>query len=349
MVGRKRNGVKGSVTSEYHILNLGAGVQSTDLYLRAARGEVQPFDYAICADTQDEFGAVHRRKGLPDPAGSFYAHLDWLGTQAAYLDSQSPLIESSNHGGSGCPILIRTRGQISADLLEGKNSSGQRFASIPAYTSHGEGLDEGQTRRQCTKEYKVEVIERCIRHELLGLPSGARVPPDTVVHQYIGISWDERSRAFDIARRFEIQDTEEVVQLGLWDGEETVIAEFTGRRQKANWRVHFPFIERGNRITRADCKVSLRRWVPYEVEGSSCVECPYKDDATWQKHMDEPETRSELIHIDYGIRRPGAIVNRNMEQSLYLHRSCRPIDKIDFTKGRQSLGFAMECEGGCGL
>ena len=39
---------------------------------------------------------------------------------------------------------------------------------------------------------------------------------------------------------------------------------------------------------------------------------------------------------------------RKREQQVYLHRSCRPIDQIDFSNEKQ-LGFALECEGGCGL
>jgi hypothetical protein len=340
----------------YRVLNLGAGRQSTDLYRMAAQGEIEPFDYAICSDTQDEYGAEHRRRGLPDPVAawdsegltSFYHHLEWLGTQAAFLDSTSPLIKSSNHCGPGCPILVRTRGQISADLLRGENSTGQRFATIPAYTAYRPGADEGQTRRQCTKEYKVEVIEQTIRREILGLQPGARLPKDAVVIQYIGISWDERSRAFDIARRFETVDTEQLTQGGLWDDYETIVSEVTGRRQKTNWRVKFPLIEDGRQKTAEQCLGSLRLWTPHKVEGSACIECPFKDDPTWAQHMSEDVTREALIHIDTGIRTPGTIVNRNLEQQLYLHRACRPIDQIDFKKEKQ-LGFAMECEGGCGL
>jgi hypothetical protein len=39
--------------TEYHILNLGAGVQSTCLYLMSMAGE-PPRDYAIFADTGEE-------------------------------------------------------------------------------------------------------------------------------------------------------------------------------------------------------------------------------------------------------------------------------------------------------
>ena len=49
---------------EFHILNLGAGVQSTTLYLMACRGEFR-CDVAIFADTGDEPKAV-------------YEHLEWL-------------------------------------------------------------------------------------------------------------------------------------------------------------------------------------------------------------------------------------------------------------------------------
>jgi len=51
--------------TEYHVLNLGAGVQSTTLYLMSMSGEVRPFDVAIFADTGEEPQAV-------------YKHLEWL-------------------------------------------------------------------------------------------------------------------------------------------------------------------------------------------------------------------------------------------------------------------------------
>ena len=47
--------------SELHILNLGAGVQSTTLYLMFMRGDIKPqIDYAIFADTGEEPEAVYR-------------------------------------------------------------------------------------------------------------------------------------------------------------------------------------------------------------------------------------------------------------------------------------------------
>ena len=94
--------------SEYHILSLGAGVQSTTLYLMFVRGELRPqIDYAIFADTQDESQAVYR-------------HLEWLKSLC------------------GPEIVVRTAGCLSSDLESGRRPQGTgnaRFSAIPAFTT----------------------------------------------------------------------------------------------------------------------------------------------------------------------------------------------------------------------
>lgn len=92
-------------TETYHILNLGTGGQSTALYLMFLDGEMEArLDYAAFADTQEE----------PE---SVYGHLEWLRSLG------------------GPPILTASAGRLSYDLIHGKNSTGGRFASIPAFTS----------------------------------------------------------------------------------------------------------------------------------------------------------------------------------------------------------------------
>ena len=82
----------------YRILNLGAGVQSTTLYLMFRAGLIVPqIDVAIFADTQEEPAAV-------------YAHLAWLRS----LD--------------GPPIWVRTAGKLGDDLQHGRTGRA-RFAS----------------------------------------------------------------------------------------------------------------------------------------------------------------------------------------------------------------------------
>lgn len=271
---------------EFHVLSLGAGVQSTTLYLLAMSGVI-PCDVAIFADTQDEPGAV-------------YKHLEWL--------------KSLN----GPPIHIRTKGRLGDDLTRGMNSSGgQRFASIPAFT---DGPETGITRRQCSREYKTEVVARTVRREVVGLEPRRPLPRDVTVHQYIGISWDERARAVDVERRM-----------------------------KRNWEARFPLIDR--RWTRADCKHFLQSRVPHEVPKSACVYCPFHDDQQWQRLKDAGGADwARVVQIDTALRTPGTIVNRNLNQQLFLHRSCKPITEIDFVnQNQESFGFMMECQGMCGV
>ena len=154
----------------HRILNLGAGVQSTTVYLMYFRGEIQPG--IECAIFTGE-----------EPA-SVYAHLEWLKSLG------------------GPPIIVRSIGRLGDDLMRGRNSTGGRFASIPAFTA-ARRFEAGMVRRQCTKEYKIEVIERYLRRELLGLQKGQRVPKGTRVVQIYGISLDEAGRSIRIRERLE--------------------------------------------------------------------------------------------------------------------------------------------------
>jgi len=132
------------------ILSLGAGVQSSTLALMASYQELPVPDAAIFADTGWEPKAV-------------YAWLDWLESYLAF------------------PVYRVSRANIHKDLLARKNATDQRFASIPAYTWNG-----GMSRRQCTREYKIEPIIRKIRE----LGGGPKAP----VEMWIGISQDEIRR-----------------------------------------------------------------------------------------------------------------------------------------------------------
>jgi hypothetical protein len=296
--------------SEFHILNLGAGVQSTTLYLMSMRGEVRRFDYAIFADTGEEPAAVYR-------------HLEWLKS----LD--------------GPTILVRSKGRLGDDLARGVNSTGQRFASIPAFTLKPDG-EEGRTRRQCSREYKIEVIEQTIRREILGLKPRQRIPRGAPkVYQYYGISFDERWRAASIWENYHI---------GRW-----VENKKTGKRRlvKSPFEPGFPLVDRA--ITRADCITYLHDKVPHKTPRSACVFCPFHDDAEWENVRQVPEDWERAVYIDHQLRVPGNIVNRNLDQQLFVHRSCKPIDQVEFNprpnvkEMQYGLGFGYECEGVCGV
>lgn len=280
---------------EVQVLNLGAGVQSTTLYLMFMRGLVTPqIEAAIFADTQDEPEAV-------------YAHLDWLRSLG------------------GPPILTRTVGCLGDDLVNGRNSTGQRFASIPAFTTPDGGESVGITRRQCSKEYKTEVIAKTIRRDVLGLKPRQRVPKAIRIVQNIGFSLDEGGRAMRLRDLF---------------------------KKEHKWATpRFPLIDL--HMTRSDCVWWLKKYAnaPHEVPRSSCVFCPYHTDEEWLRVKANENDWARAVKVDESLRANGSIINRDMRQTLYLHDSCRPLSEVEFkpeTRKQIPMSFYRECEGVCG-
>lgn len=271
------------------VLSLGGGRQSTALYAMFAGGQITPtIDVAIFADTLEEPNWV-------------YQNLDWLRTLG------------------GPEILIRSIGRLGDHLANGINSTGQRFASIPAFTQNGETV--GQTRRQCTKEYKLQVIQQTIRRELLGLAPGKRVCKGTEVHQYIGFSIEEAGRALRMAK------------------------------QPAHWFVHFPLIEMT--ASTEDCQVMLDRIAPHKVRKSACVFCPYRNDQEWADLKEHDSVGwDRAVLVDRSLRIKGNIMSRGLDAPLYVHRSCKALDLVQLdpkAKPQMRMSFASECLGMCGL
>jgi hypothetical protein len=267
--------------AKLRVLSLGAGVQSSVLALMAARGEIGPMpDCAIFADTQWEPRAV-------------YEWLDWLEHQLPF------------------PVYRVTRGSLRASVLRAANGGGERFAAVPFFVEgHGLGM------RQCTREHKVEPIERKIR-ELLGLQPRQRGPKTPVVEQWIGISSDEKQRMKHNRTRF----------------------------IKHRW----PLIEK--RMSRRDClRWMEERQYPMPTK-SACIACPYHDNALWRDMRDnDPESWSEAVAIDTAIRANGPL--KGMRRLQYVHRSLKPLSEAPIDEpdtGGQGDLFQNECEGMCGV
>ena len=289
--------IPASRTRRFRVLSLGAGVQSTCVYLMVMAGEIPTIDCAVFADTGDE----------PDEV---YRHLDWL----------------RGLGGPKIHIVKASETSLGDSLLKGQNSTGQSFASIPAFTAKDEGVKMGIVRRQCTSEYKLKPIERFVRRDMIGGKAGAHVPKNTHVTQLIGISLDEVKRAHQVIANNE----------HAWSSPE------------------FPLLIAG--MTRADCLAWMdARGFPRPPR-SACVFCPYKRDREWLAlKIGDSKGWARAVQIDEALRSPGVIVNRNLNQKLYLHDECRPLSEIDFearidakTGDHVQLGFWSECQGMCG-
>lgn len=275
------------MTKEIHILSLGAGVQSTALYLMDLDGDLEvKFDYAIFADPGDEPEAV-------------YKHLEWLKTLG------------------GAELLVRSNGCLGDDILGGGDYRGKRFASIPAFTKGADG-GVGQLRRQCTYDYKIQVVEQTIRRDILGLKPRQRVPKGVKIWQYVGFSLDEPGRA----------------------------ARARGRFNSRGWTdVGFPLID--DCMTRQDCINYLEKRVPHNVPRSACVYCPYKSNREWLrlKKAGGPDWE-RAVEVDNALREEGKF--SHFRSKVYIHRSCKPLADCKFDEDQMDL-FDMECEGGCGL
>jgi hypothetical protein len=149
------------------------------------------------------------------------------------------------------------------------------------------------------------------------MPKGVRVV------QYFGLSYDEPRRVSKVKARFVGHPWAE------------------GR---------FPLFD--DEMTRADCVEYLRKQaIPHEVPRSACVFCPYRSNAEWRHLRDnDPAGWARAVEVDEALRRPGTVANRNLEQAIYLHRSCLPLIEADLG-GRDVTGGVAhsECEGMCGL
>lgn len=145
-------------------ISLGAGVQSTVMYLMACHGELGPKpDAAIFADVQAEPYWV-------------YTHLDWL----------------EKNFGRVIPIHRVTYGNLTQDILISKQL-GRSVRNAPFFTLNPDG-GFGMLRRQCTERYKAtQVIKE--QRLLLGLQKGQRAVGRYRAETWIGISKDEAKRA----------------------------------------------------------------------------------------------------------------------------------------------------------
>lgn len=282
---------------KYHILNLGAGVQSTALFLMSLDGEVQEFDFAIFADTQEEPADV-------------YSHLEWL--------------ESL-----GGPKIIRaTAGKLGDCVIAGTDSRGNgrqdgtHYAAIPAYVRDQDGKNKGVGQRQCTKEFKVDVVERVIRRDIYGVAPGRPLPKEASCVQYLGLSFDEPKRVIRVKQRYSARPKQWSVEFPLWDME----------------------------MTRGDCKAYLKDRVPHPVPRSACVFCPFKTNAEWRELRDsDPASWERACQVDDALR------SGSRRNECFVHSSYKPLREADLRSGEERSGQKMfssfndECEGMCGV
>jgi len=211
------------------------------------------------------------------------------------------------------PVYVVSKGNIKKDMLDSIDN-GTRFPTAPFFTQAEITGKKGMLRRQCTADYKIVPIRKKIR-ELCGIKYGKHFPKNKYVEQWIGISTDEIQR-------------------------------MKHARDKYILNRH-PLIEA--KMSRQDCIDYLKKEKIPLPEKSACIVCPYHNDAYWHFMKNErPEEFADAVEFDKNIRTG----SRNVRDKLYLHRSCKPLDEVEFNKkenDKQLDMFNNECEGMCGV
>lgn len=170
-----------TVSPVLRILSLGAGVQSTTVYLMSLFGDLPRFDHVIFSDTGWEPSAV-------------YDHLERLKAVAVDHGQTIEVVTAGNirsdHVDPPDRLLIKKA--VKFPEYQGKQRTFiPFFIDSPPTDKNPSG--KGRTFRTCTKTYKIEPVEKRIR-AILGLTPGQRWPLVHRINQTLGISYDESQR-----------------------------------------------------------------------------------------------------------------------------------------------------------
>ncbi len=267
------------------VLSLGCGVQSTTVALMSRDGVLPKLDAAVFADTQAEPSSV-------------YEHFRWLRGE----------LEKA-----GIPVHVGTAGDLGAQVLKGAVAGEGRFASIPVHVKQRDG-SRGMVPRQCTRDFKVRVIERVVREKVLGLRPRQRAPLGAV-EQWMGISIEEKKRA---------------------------------RMSTKGWvAFRYPLLF-DVPMRRAECiKWLLGRGYPLPSK-SACYFCPYRSPSEWRALRErDPEDFKRAVAFDEKIRN-----QVGLDGEAYLHGGLVSLGEADLRtdqeRGQEEF-WSQECMGMCGV
>lgn len=267
----------------------GIGQQSWALYFQSCLGLIPRFDYSIFADP----GKEDRRS-------------------YEYLEYAMDWAKKNN----GIPIVKVGDRNLYTDLMAGTNSTGNRFASIPAFTKNPDG-STGLLRRQCTGEYKIAEFNKALRR-ILDL--GNRNFPAVEIYNAITIEEVERVTTPDIAKFINVYP-------------------FCNVSFSKTGRSLLKYVT----ATRSDCVQWLKAngfRIPVK---SSCTFCPYQSDAQWlDKKQNDPAEWADIVNLDRAIRNSTA---KGVREPIYLHRTLKPIDEV-YLKEDQTKMFG-DCSDNC--
>lgn len=320
------------------ILSLGAGVQSSTLALMATEGLILDWDDFHWKKIQELGGGKKGERELMDSirvlGGKDFdfneCKVPRQPKAAIFADTQDEpkgvyrwldWLESK----LSFPVHRVTKGRLSDGTLKLRTTKdGREYATmnIPFFTRSAEGEIGKIPFRSCTSDYKIKPMMKEAR-KIGAIKRGQKT---VGVIQWIGISLDEVQRM---------------------------------KPSRVAWaESRWPLVEM--RMTRLMCIDWMLSHGYPEPPRSSCVYCPFHRNSEWRRlQLEEPEGFAAAVQFEKDVQRVKSSTP-NFSSMPYLHRTCKPLDEIDFRsdveKGQLTLDFGEdeltwngECEGMCGV
>lgn len=217
------------------------------------------------------------------------------------------------------PVYRVTKGSLSDAAIKMKvTRDGRKFSTtnIPLFTLSSGGNKGKIPMRGCTYDFKIAPILKAQR-QIAGIKRGQKT---VGVIQWIGISLDEVRR---------MKPCREPWAKSIW-----------------------PLIDA--RMNRHDCIKWMEKNGYPKPPRSACVFCPFHNNHEWRRlKTEEPKEFQRAVQFERDLQANKAST-RNLSCTPFLHRSCKPLDQIDFStdieRGQGELNyFNQECEGMCGV
>jgi hypothetical protein len=196
-----------------------------------------------------------------------------------------------------------------------KDGRAYYVSAIPTYSLHPDGTIGKVRQRTCTRDFKLRPLFRLAK-KIAAVPRKKASTVGIYVKQWVGISRDEIVR---------MKPSREWWAETCW-----------------------PLIDVN--MTRNDClRWMADRGYPTPPR-SACVFCPFHSDAEWRRIKEtDPESWAKAVKFDHDFR--DAKKSTSSQKTVqFLHRTCKPLDQIDFTPSTspQLELWANECSGMCG-
>lgn len=210
------------------ILSCGAGMQSTALALVSCANKL------IQEGKEGQFSFTYEER-VPIYDAVMFCD---LGLEPAWVYSQVEFIKEACKW-AGIPFYI-----LNSDLYEdySKSFGNSRVVSIP-FWSIDENGKKGKMMRNCTLDYKINIMQKFAREHLLGYAKGQRTKPEDIkAHEmHLGFSKEEERRCKENPHKMFVNK--------------------------------FPLCDMG--LTRADNYAYIKDVWGLETKASACCFCPF--------------------------------------------------------------------------